>query len=469
MYTLIDDFLQLCIKQCKIPMDYVKSPEFAALLMESNVSKSPCYEVLCYSRNKELQITRDRSEARYFNENSGLFSSDNLRDLTLKANIDVDLSDGYKNFRVLSRSSLTLDNVRGTKYVALEDFERNENTKVDGNIVTSRHTLLELLNLPFQRNTIIQNVVAFNGQVFMEAEQRPQRRVDASSMTGYNFEEVMTCAQHELGSSRPFEFIPPLNNAVKYNSIVNHTFPESGTSVLVSCEIDSIKRSPEEIQSLYSKTEFKYRILENNIEMKSRRIGAQSNLIKAVLQCYLAGTNDLVVGYRDDNFNLKYVTKRNVSDILDSSNNPLLNRAFLDKWFWFIVQFISKSTKMPRNLNLHHHQLTFNKSDNEIQLKSFRLNSYRLEKTILNRFVQWRRHISTKDKNPLSVKGATGPLAKNQKNETKKRKQKKNSKKPQDKKFKDESRDHELKISNSNGQEQDETKIIARTLERISL
>lgn len=403
MYALVDEFLLACIESGEIPIDYVKSPEFFRLLEESKVTKDPCYEELCYSRNKELQISRNRSEARYFDENPGLFTEDSLGHPKLNTKIDIDLSRGYKKFRVLSRTSLTLDNVRGTKYVAMEDFEKTENKKLDENVITSRHTLLELLNLPFQRNAIIQNIVAFNGQVFMEAEQRPQKRADASSMTGYNFEEVMTCSECDINSSKPFEFIPPINNAVKFNSMINHTFPESGLSVLVSCEIDCIRQKLEEVSLLHDDIDFKYKILENNIEMKSRKIGGRSNLVKAILQCYLAGTNDLIVGYRDGNFNLKYVEKLNVSELLESSPNPLLKRTFLDKWFWFIAQFISHTVKMPRSLSLHHHQLTFNKDNNTLTLKSFRLNPYRLEKTIISRFVKWRRYLATMQKHQLLV------------------------------------------------------------------
>lgn len=466
MYTLIDDFLVLCIELGQIPLDYVKSPEFIGLLEESNVTKEPCYEELCYCRSKELQIALNRSEARYFDVNSGLFMADSIESHRMNAKVNVDLSSGHKKFRVISRTSLTLDNVRGTKYVAMEAFERNENKKLDENIVTSRHTLLDLLHLPFQKSAIIQNIVAFNGQVFMEAEQRPQKRADASSMTGYNFEEVMTCAECEVNNPKPFEFTPPINNAVKYNSMINHTFPETGLSVLVSCEIDSIKRKLEEVAALYDKTEFKYKILENNIEMKSRKIGSRNNLIKAILQCYLAGTNDLVVGYRDDNFNLKYVEKLNVSELLETSSNPLLNRAFLDKWFWFIAQFITKAVKMPRGLALHHHQLTFSKNDNLITLKSFRLSAYRLEKTIISRFVKWRRYLATMQKHQLLVEDNVGF---NNSNKEEKRRSKKTVKKSENKSFRTKVTDHSDNISKFDDKEQTETDHITKVLEHVSL
>ena len=467
MYALISDFLLLCIEVGKIPLDYVKSSEFIGLLEKSGVTKEPCYEELCYCRNKELQIALDRSEARYFDVKSGLFMADSLESPRMNAKINVDLSSGHKKFRVLSRTSLTLDNVRGTKYVAMEEFERNENKKLDENIVTSRHTLLDLLHLPFQKSSIIQNIVAFNGQVFMEAEQRPQKRADASSMTGYNFEEVMTCAEFEINNSKTFEFIPPINNAVKYNSMINHTFPETGLSILVSCEIDSIKRRLEEVAALYNETEFKYKILENNIEMKSRKIGSRNNLIKAILQCYLAGTNELVIGYRDDNFNLKYVEKLNVSELLETSNNPLLNRAFLDKWFWFIAEFISKAVKMPRSLALHHHQLTFSKNNNLIILKSFRLSPYRLEKTIISRFVKWRRYLATMQKNQLLVEDNVGVI--NNRNKKGKTQSKKKDKKSEDTNFSTKITDHNDSVSKFEDKEQNETDHITKVLEHVSL
>lgn len=401
MYSLINDFLILCIELGSIPIEYVKSTEFMDLCLESKIVKLPCYEELYYSRDEDLKISRNRSQARYFNENSGLFTDDSIGSKLLETKEDVDLSSGYKEFTILSRNSLTLDNVRGTKYVALENYERNQNKKVNAGIITSRHTLLDLLYLPFGSSRIVQNVVAFNGQVFMEAEQRLQGRADPSTMTGYNFEEVMTCTQSELKRRGSFQFKPPLNNAIKYNSMIMHTFPGSDFSALVSCEIDSIKQNPEEIKSCYTESEFKYKILENNIEMKSRRIDARSNLIKAILQCYLAGTNDLVIGYRDNNFNLKYVEKLSVSELFETSTKRLLNRVFLDSWFWLITQFISKTVQMPGNANLHHHQLIFNKTDNRIHLNSFRLNPYRLEKTIIKRFVKWRRFLLNSQKNQL--------------------------------------------------------------------
>lgn len=466
MYTLIDDFLLQCIERGQIPLDYVKSPEFIGLLKESNVTKEPCYEELYYCRNKELQIVLDRSEARYFDVNSGLFMADSLESPRMNIKVNIDLSSGHKKFRVLSRSSLTLDNVRGTKYVAMEEFERNEKKKLDENIVTSRHTLLDLLYLPFQKSAIIQNIVTFNGQVFMEAEQKPQKRADASSMTGYNFEEVMTCTEDEINNCKTFKFIPPINNAVKYNSMVNHTFPETKLSVLISCEIDSVKQKLEEIAALYNETEFKYRILENNIEMKSRKIGSRNNLIKAIIQCYLAGTNDLVIGYRDDNFNLKYVEKLNVSELLETSNNPFLNRAFLDKWFWFIAEFISKAVKMPRGLALHHHQLTFNKNDNVITLKSFRLSPYRLEKTIISRFVKWRRYLATMKKQQQLVEDNAGINNTNKKN---KRRSKKKDKKSGDPNLNRRITEHNDRISKVKDKDQNETDNITKGLENVSL
>ena len=48
-----------------------------------------------------------------------------------------------------------------------------------------------------------------------------------------------------------FQFIPAVNNAIKYNSMINHTFPETGLSVLVSCEIDSIKLKTGRIGGTY--------------------------------------------------------------------------------------------------------------------------------------------------------------------------------------------------------------------------
>lgn len=468
MYALVDEFLLACIESGEIPIDYIKSPEFFRLLEESKITKDPCYEELCYCRNKELQIARNRSEARYFYENPDLFMEDSLGNLTLNTKMDIDLSSGYKKFRVLSRTSLTLDNVRGTKYVAMEDFERTENKKLDENIITSRHTLLELLNLPFQKNAITQNIVAFNGQVFMEAEQRPQKRADASSMTGYNFEEVMTCAECDINNFKPFEFTPPINNAVKFNSMINHTFPESGLSVLVSCEIDCIKQRLEEFALLYDKSEFKYKILENNIEMKSRKIGGRSNLIKAILQCYLAGTNDLVVGYRDGNFNLKYVEKLKVSHLLESSTNPLLKRSFLDKWFGFIAQFISQSVKMPQSLALHHHQLTFNKDDSIVRLKSFRLNSYRLEKTIISRFVKWRRYLATMQKHQLLLNNK-GMVNNNPPNKKGKRRNKKKDKTFGDSKPNSRIAEQGDEILNIHITEEIGTDGIVNTLEDISL
>lgn len=393
MYKLIEEFLQFCLENGRIPMDYVKSPEFSVLLEKSQITKEPCYEELFYCRHEDLQITQSRLEARRYYENDHLFATGEPHGSTLNTKIDLDLRQGYKKFKVLNRNSLDLDNVKGTKYIALQEFEKERNHKVMANIISSRHTLLDLLHLPFQRNSITHNVVAFDGQIFMEAEQRPQRRVDASTMTGYNFEEIMT--RDESANLNKWEFHPPRSNAIKYNSIVNHTFGKQDLSVLVSCEIDAVKQKPEDFRLNFDDTLFKYKILENNIEMKCRRLGGRNNLIKAILQCYLAGTNDLVVGYRDDNFHLKHIKKLDVQKLMDSSQSPLLNRDFLDKWFYFVTQFIRKSVKMPNNLSIHHHQLTFDKNNNEIILRSFRLNSYRLEKTVINKFIKWRRYLSS--------------------------------------------------------------------------
>lgn len=170
MFQLIELFLDYCVERKRIPMNFVASESFQNLALTNRITKNGAYEKMYYSRDSELHISRTRKGARYYVERESIFgeSKRDTSETILKACGNFDLSLGFDEFKMLNRNNSTLENVRGTKYVALESLEKKNHSKLAFSIILSRHTLKDLLLSPFSKSVFKHNIVYFDGQIFME-------------------------------------------------------------------------------------------------------------------------------------------------------------------------------------------------------------------------------------------------------------------------------------------------------------
>lgn len=383
-------FLETCISKGKIPMSFVRSEEFLKMLENTDIPKDMPYEELFYSRDEDLNVKFSREGVRYYHEDNSLFEKESETTSICKKNIDLGL--GYEDYTFFSRAKFTHENVKGTKYVGLMDYERKRKKKVDADIVVSRHTLIDCLYLFFNKTRFSHYLVYSDGQVFFESSRNVNSTIDRATMTGYNFEELLTLKSEK--SSGDFKFEPPKNNAVKYNSMIIHKFPSINTKVLVSCEIDAVLKHPEKLMKECANTyQFKRAILENYMELKTRSSSAVQK--KTYLQCYLAGTKNLVIGVKDKDLILKKVVKY---DLLDYESERILP-VILNKWFAFIVQFITLTIKKyaKRYKKGLYKMVIFNNED-VLKIYPFNMKQEQKDIVIIPKFLTWRKELKQSHK-----------------------------------------------------------------------
>ncbi|CUM64429.1 uncharacterized protein PRCAT00002033001 [Priceomyces carsonii] len=379
----IDTFLHDSVKKGRISGAFLRSQEFIDILDSWEVNKTKGYEQLFYSRNEQLKVNLTREGARLYNLSRDIFNEEE----EVLDGVNIDLTTGYKDYKFYSRSRFPEEAVRGTKYVALLEYEK-VNGPVRTNIITSRHTLLDLMMIIFKKEFFCTNLVHYGGQIYMESN-RKSLPIDKSSMTGYNFEAVVT-VQNEDDTKKPFVFVPLKSNAIKYNSMILHEFPSLDTSILVSCEIDAIKQEFDKSQEMTLETDSRTEVLENYIELKSKIGISNSSIIKAILQCYVAGTSDLKVGIRDKHSScLKRVAEIDVKEYIHSKGSFKLR--YLDKWLAFICSFIKLSVRRRcKGGSKREFRVVFDLRNDMLKIFPYSLNKDDLEITVLPKYLAWR-------------------------------------------------------------------------------
>lgn len=249
--------------------------------------------------------------------------------------VDIDLSVGYEDFKVFFRGASTSPNIRNPRLMALAEFEKKQQRKADADIIISQGCMLEIL---MGYDGLCQWVGLIDGQIFIDRLRSPGSSIqDRGSMTGCNFQALMTTEEGHKGY-----FEPPKDNASNYNSLILHEFPGSGTKVLVSCEVDAVTKHACDIKC--SKEALPYEVPKHSVEIKCRKSNGyylKDLFMKSIAQCYLAGAETLVIGYRSESYHLTSVEKHAVGDSLDDPKFEY-NRDFLDNWFEVVMMFVKK-------------------------------------------------------------------------------------------------------------------------------
>lgn len=387
------EFVDWCVDKGEIPLSLVKSPAFLALFDGiKDPLKAPVHEVFHYSRNRRLQVLNDRSGASTYHESEDVFEASKEDPSVLIAKVPVDLSVGYRAYKFYNKMTSSNPAIQAPKLVALKTYEMELQSKADFDIIASRHSLLDILSLPFERTIIDQKLVMVDGQLFMDSL-KSASPLDAASMTGYNFEELMTKQDTFTGNLKPAK-----DNAIKYNTLIQHEFPSFQAKALISCEIDAVNEGARTISC--SETELPYEMPKYSMELKCRYTDAKyfdEKLRKTIIQCYLAATERLVIGFRDRQHNLKYIKRFAVNDCLDDPEYPC-NRDFLDKWFAFVTLFIKRfaaKNTLPRECV--HYSLTYFKGD-VIKIRPQRLSYYQEKKVVQPDFLEWRRELRNEER-----------------------------------------------------------------------
>lgn len=268
------------------------------------------YEAIHYSvQDNVVTLTRDAAKE-YVHKDDDLIQG-------------FDLEQNWNTYNYTPKSARPPG---GTKLEALQQWEEKNQCFADYDFVTSRHSMVEIMNSIFNRERIKVVIAVFRGCLFLEAVSH-DLKVDANTMCGYNFEALMTCESLE-------SFESPKNNDSKYNSLVAHRYCDKrySRSLLVSSEADACFST--DFDRLDDRE-----VLKNNIEFKLWRKMHPKKTAKARIQCYLGGVGSLMVGRRNQNNQMESVES---IDVEEKSNRkgPQSNRDFLDPWLAYLLNFI---------------------------------------------------------------------------------------------------------------------------------
>lgn len=412
-WSSVDDFLAHCCEKNEVDLDYVRSDDFYNLLRDCNWNNSQPYEALFYSRTRDLDIVLDRSLARPWVMDKRLFVQGSDPSVWKTRRFAIDLSRGHKRFRDCRLKKILLEEkrTRGTKYAAISQFEKN-GSKVQADIIATRSVLVEPILAAISPTKFLAWIYAVNDQLFLESDKKSSP-INAATMTGFNFEELMTVRQKV--EKKRFRFEWAKDNCQKYNSIVRHSCSLLNTSLLVSCEIDAVRPVAADKTAHESSAIEEKLMLEDGVKNLSRyvefkaRVEHNSGIHKfhpALVQCYLANTPTLVVGIKKG-YNLTEIKEWNVNEIL--SNGTLrLQYWFLERWMMFIAQFMKKSISRQRKSGLQ--SFSFGVEGSKLVLRELARPRLDFEAALTTEFINWR------EKHPQSevdetLAGLLGPLS----------------------------------------------------------
>lgn len=375
----------------RISSSFFSPHQISALFGESDLPiKKDAYEVLHFSRDKDLKIYNDTREAKVYHEDEFFFdppeaiktqiSSKEMTRYVSKPKRTINLSIGSSNYKRFTRDNSNLESVTGTKIMALKNHEVNKNEKTDFDIFASRHSIVDLISLRNGTGKKL-HVVLYDDQIFIESDGGGSYGVDPSGMCGHNIVELLTTPlNREAKSSEPI-FTPAADNSVKFNSLVKHEFPKLKTSILISNEISAIKRPSKGGDG----DEGDY-ALENILKLKCQ-VG-EMKVPAALVQCYLAGTPELVLGIKSGGYCLRKIIKYSVKEELSVQE---LSQEYLDKYLGFVTSFIKRMAFKHKKPKPHSKTCFILSRDSMgITMKPAELSDSQIDKTLSSLFVKFR-------------------------------------------------------------------------------
>lgn len=226
------------------------------------VTKLPVVEALCYSRDRNCEITLTRDMQKLYQPGP------NLLETTIREHID--LGKGWRNYRNL-RLLPKYKDVPGMAHpglVAIKLHEQETGRQIKGDLIGSRSHFISLI-----QGKASLRIVLFCNQLFLLDDFEQRHWANPKLMLGRNFEALVTGQK-----------IPAVESACKYDVMVRHEFEgPSKLNLLMSCDVDAVETLGDHG-------------LGNNIEI---RCAANDRYMKrTTLKCHLAGGNKLKVGAR---------------------------------------------------------------------------------------------------------------------------------------------------------------------------
>lgn len=349
MLDYFNDFLAQCLESKRIPLKTVKEKGFITRLKGRLRTTNRYSEALHYSRNKNLQVkVGSRESAKIYIEDKEIFenNSDDSTKLYPKRRIDLGANDqsGYLE-------TPPEDNTRGSRFTALQIFEKLGHQKLNFDVMITRYSLVKLLLIPHERVDLSLNLVAFDGQLFIDSERtRPQKMTSGKGVTcGHTFEKLMS-RKKDMGITTETQKNPQTkNDTEKYISMVKLSLDYVNREVLVPSEIDALKPAGDLFSSAHQNADV-YDLLEY-VELKTFALNSKRSLLLSIIQCYLADTRIMCVGYRDKNNILEYIKKYDIQYLLSESiSEDLTLQESLDIWLCFIVEFLVRATSSMHSL-----------------------------------------------------------------------------------------------------------------------
>lgn len=390
MLDYFHDFLAQCVESKRIPLKTVKEKGFINRLNGRVRTTNRCSEALHYSRTKNLQVNVGSTEsAKIFTEDREILENDTDDSTKLYPKRRIDLG---ANDQSGCLETPPEENTRGSRFTALQIFEKLGQQKLGFDVMITRYSLVKLLLIPHERVDLSLTLVAFDGQLFIDSERtRSQKTTLGKGVTcGYNFEKLM-CRKKETDiTTETQKNSQAKNDTEKYISMVKMSLDHVNRKVLVPSEIDALKPAGDLFSSAHQNTDL-YDLLEY-VELKTFALNSKRSLLLSIIQCYLADTRMMCVGYRDKNNILEYIKKYDIQDLLSESISEDLNlRESLDIWLCFIIEFFVRTTSsMHSRASPQYYKLQVFRGNINLIYRKPRLED--MEDILPKEFFKWRKY-----------------------------------------------------------------------------
>lgn len=329
-------------------MKIVKDKGFITRLKGGVHTTNRYSEALHYSRTKNLQVTvGSKQSAKIYTEDKEIFenTTDGSTKLRPKKRINLGADDQLGCLETPPEQ-----NARGSRFVALQIFERISHQKLAFDVMITRYSLVKLLLIPHERVDISLNLVAFDGQLFIDSTRtRAQKMTLGKGITcGHIFEKLMSRKEGIDITTETQKNFPTRDDTDKYISMVKVSLDHVNREILVPAEIDALQPAGY-LSSSTHRNEDSHDLLEY-VELKTFALNSKKSLLLSIIQCYLADTRIMCVGYRDKMDILEYIEKYDIQELLSESiSEDLTLRESLDIWLCFIVEFLVRATSSKQS------------------------------------------------------------------------------------------------------------------------
>lgn len=283
----------------------------------------------------------------------------------------IDLAAGFSQFKKIPEEDNLGDFDAYLRAIMNYERQENENKKLNVDIVTFRGLMTKILALPYNlKDPIDLNIVAFDGQLFIKADEeielrRRQQQQQSQSgdlqqydysrrceYSGYKFETIATLPKPWAECSRQMiesRTKKQVSNYQQYLSVVKTGIGK--VKLLVAGEVDCLwDYIPEDNKD----------ILPHYVELKTSRalenpshiVNFQKKLFKTWAQSFLLGVRKIIYGFRDDNLILRSVEIYQTDEIpILIKDNPVkeqdkhesINCMNALKWYGAVIEWIQQS------------------------------------------------------------------------------------------------------------------------------